>query len=162
MDIRAENLKKIKDLEEEFSDDKIAEIFRDPAENGAHVSGRQGRPTLRFVLKRMAVIAVIVIVFVVLLQFFSPKVVNEETLGGALLPNDCLVIAVHAYDFNEIEVGDLVFYEDGDGTGHYGQVIGLSGGVVEIEGGEIESEQVAGKALFRLFPVSRGGKISVI
>ena len=161
MEIRAENLKKIRDLEEEFSDERIAEIFQAPGESGAHVSGRQGRLTFRVALRRAIILAGVFVVIIILLQFFTPRIIYVEALEGAVQPKDCLVIAVHAYDFSKVKAGDLIAYEDKDGNACFGVVIESSGEVVVINNGDILVEQVSGKVLFRLLPVSRGGSISV-
>ena len=169
MDIKAENKKRIEDLEAEFSDDKMAELFGMNEDGEIFVSSRQGRLTGRVLLKRLFIALIIVIAITILLQFFIPVVAVEESLWGTVMERDCFLVA----KYWNIDIDDIVAYEvhDTHENGgihiHFGRVTGFLGNLVEIEyGGSDErlryarSDQIIGKVLFRALPVSRGGMIS--
>ncbi|MCL2111161.1 MAG: signal peptidase I [Clostridiales bacterium] len=143
MNINEESTRLIKELEEELSDDRIAEIFRLDEDRAAHVSSRKGRLTGRTVVKRLIVLAVVFVCVVVTLQFFEPMVIIEPSMREAIMPKDCIVLATRAYSFGDIGYGDIVVHGSGiqDGSGGAlslcGRVIGLPGDEVEIRDGSV-------------------------
>ena len=168
MNIRAENKKRIRELEAEFSDERIDEIFAVDEQSRVHVSGRQGRLTGRVLLRRGLIIGVIIAAVIVVMQFFTFIVAVEESMGGAVMERDCMLVAKHG----AIQAGDIVAYEvqdtydNGGLHDHFGLVVSFSGGMFEIEDsgpGErpryVGPKQVRGKVLFRVFPLSRSGYI---
>ena len=169
MNIRAENRKRIRELEAEFTDEKLAEVFVPAGGDRFFVSGRQGRITGRVLLKRLIIVVIVIVAIIVLLQFFAPMVAAETSLEGFVMERDCIVVAKHG----SVRVGDIVAfkvrdtYDNGGIHTHFGRVTSFSGDVVEIEGDGadgraryVATKEIEGRALFRVFPLTRGGAIS--
>ena len=139
MGIREENTKRIQELEDELSNEKIAEIFWMDAERSANVSGRKRRAPGRTVLRRILAIALPVACIVVIAQFFSPVFVTESTMGETIAPRDCVVVARYAYSMGEVRFADIIAY-GASAAGDkelYGRVIGLPGDKIEIRDGSV-------------------------
>ncbi len=219
MGIKAENTRRIRELEAEFSDEKFAEIFRMEDIEEVHIGGRRGRMTKKACIRLLLEIAIPVCCVLVALQFFSMKIVFETSMENTLESRDCVVLAKRAYDSPDaVRFGDIIVHRshltgaDGLERDLVKRVIGLPGDVIEIRDGRVyrngegldESyvpegrtegsfaqctvpagcffvmgdnrqasvdsrdsrvgfvpmDQVAGKVVFRLLPVSHIGNIS--
>ena len=168
MDIKAENTKRIKDLEEEFSDEKIAELFR--VEDGSKpYRVKKRRPPGKALIRCGIALLVILVCLLITLQYYLPRIVYDDWLSGVIDARDCIVIGVRAYDSAGVKTGDIIAYdydtEDSDGA-RYGRVFGFSGDLVGIEDGGmsggvryISAEGIYGKVVFRLLPISRAGML---
>ena len=155
MNKRTDNEKLIRDLEEEFSDEKMAEIFRDPKSETFHVSGRQGRLTGRAIVPRIVILIVVALLVVVAFQFFSFRVVHENSMAGLLMERDCIVISKMAYNSADVAAGDVVAYYSDEESGRI--EFGRYG--ADDAGLDISEEAIYGKVVFRVFPISRAGNL---
>jgi len=217
MERNANNSEKIRELEEELSDEKIAELFKIDDENVIHAA-EQARRGKRLSMRRLIVVLAVVLGIVVLMQFFSARVVYERSMEDTIAPRDCVLLALKAYNNAGIVHGDIIMIEtyllneDGRARDLIKRVIGLPGDTIEIidggvfrngelldepyakdevtagkiaptlvpEGcmfvlgdnrrisidsrdarvGLVEFDQIIGKVVFRLLPLSRSGPLS--
>ena len=142
MGIKAENSRKIRELEEEFSDEVIAELFHIEDEGIIQAADR-ARHSKRLATRNLIVIVAIVVGIVIALQFFSARVVYEYSMEDTILPRDLVLLALKAYDNSEIKHGDLIMIEtnlideNGDPRDLIKRVIGLPGDTVEIRDGGV-------------------------
>jgi len=142
MSIKAENSRKIKELEEEFSDDIIAELFHIEDEGIIRAADR-ARQGKRVTTRNLIIILVIVLGIVIALQFFSARVVYERSMEDTIMPRDLVLLALKAYDNSEIKHGDLIMIEtylideNGNLRDLVKRVIGLPGDNIEIRDGGV-------------------------
>jgi len=140
MGTTAENSRKIRELEEELSDEKLSEHFPNEGEDIAAAS-RYARDRRRFTARTLIVILVIVLAIVVLLMFFGFKIVDERSMENTISPRDMVVLSLRGYDVSVAEYGDLILIEtnlfDAQGVPRdlIKRVIGLPGDMIEITGG---------------------------
>jgi len=136
---KAENTRKIKELEEELSLENIAELFRIDEDGINNNEGGRARYGRKFTARRLIVILLIVLGFTVALQYVTPMVVNERSMEDTIGPNDLVLIAIRAYDRSEVEFGDLILMqsrivnEEGVMRDLTKRVIGLPGDIIEIK-----------------------------
>jgi len=217
MGIKEENTQRIKELENEFSDEKIAEIFHVDSYDKLKTDAEEIRARRKALAKDIIGIVVIALCVVVLAQFYSLKIVYERSMEDTLEAKDCVVVARHAYAFSGVRYGDIIVTgshmtdEDGTPRDLVKRVIGTPGDVIEIKDGSvyrnglklgepyvgsggtngelkpvtvpegryfvlgdnrqvsvdsrdarvgyIEEEQIQGKVIFLLLPVSRAGRV---
>ncbi len=92
-------------------------------------------------------IAIAVALFAILLQFFSPTVVNEHSMENTLNEKDILYIASKAYWFGEPAYNDIIIFDivddDGERKKLVKRVIGLPGDKIMISGGTVFRNGVA-------------------
>ena len=138
METKEENTRRIRELEEEFADEKIAEFF--PADGYYRKTGRLRGRRARIAALRAALIAAIAVLCVVAAaQFFALRIMRDDSMGSTIEKMDCIIAEKHAYDAAGPGFGDLVLYVSGmpDGKGGAreltGRVIGLPGDEVEIK-----------------------------
>jgi signal peptidase I len=143
MDLKAEQTKRIRELEEEFSDEKMAEIFNMNDAGDARVFDTRRKLMRKRAARHVANIVIAVVCIIIVLQFFAPMIVFEQSMENTLEPRDCVVLAKRAYVFGQVAYGDVVvrrpILEDGDsGTEDLaGRIIGLPGDVIEIRDGGV-------------------------
>ena len=143
MDKKLDNKIRIKELEEDLSDERIAKHFRLSENAGAYISERLGRPTGRAVFRRVLPAAVAMICLITTFQFFSPKIILDDSMETTIHPGDCLLVAGKAYAGEGVRIGDVVAHgsritDNNRGARElYNRVIGLPGDVIEIKGGGV-------------------------
>ena len=206
----------IRELEEELSDERLNELF--PGEDEDIVAAsRNARGRKRFTARTLIVILAIVLIIVVVLQFYGLKIVTERSMENTISPRDCVVLTLRGYEVSVAEYGDLILIEsnllDEQGVPRdlIKRIIGLPGDTIEITGGivyrngqalkepytkdgttdgdmepavvpggrlfvlgdnrqisidsrdirvgYIQEEQIAGKVIFRLLPLSKSGTL---
>ena len=142
MGTKAENSRKIRELEEELSDEKIAELFQIDGENAAQ-SEMWVSHSRRLTARHLIVILGIVLGIVIALQFFTARIVNERSMEDTIAPRDCIILALKAYNFSEIQNGDIIMIETyilderGYARDLIKRVIGLPGDTIEIRDGGV-------------------------
>ena len=136
MGIKDENTRRIRKLEEEFSDERIAEFFQiDDAQPAAALGRRKRKAALCAVLA----FGIAVLCVAVALRFYTPWIMPDATMGSAIEKMDCVIVAKHAYGPAGPGLGDIILYgssipDGGGGTRELiGRVIGLPGDEVEIQ-----------------------------
>jgi len=142
MGTKAENFKIIKELDEELSDEKIAELFQID-EDGFNGTAARRRSKRKMTARSLIILLVIVLCVVVVLQFFSPRIVNERSMENTITVRDCVVLALQAYSSSEAEYGDIIMLEtylldtEGRARDLVKRVIGLPGDMVEVRDGSV-------------------------
>ena len=138
---KAENTMRIKELEEELSEERIAEHFR----LGEQIteSAEYTRLARRTVTRSIIIALIFVIVLIATLQYYNPRIVNEKSMEDTLGPKDCVVLAIQAYDKAEVKYGDMIMVETllldekGQSRDLIKRVIGLPGDTVAVRGGSV-------------------------
>ena len=133
---------RIRELEEELSDERIAELFRldDEDFRSAAIQSRAKRRSAFRGLIAIAGVAVFVFVF---FQLFVPTIVNERSMEDTIEQRDCVLLSVRAYDSSEPELGDLIMFEsrvvdeNGVPRDFIRRVIGVPGDMIEIKSGNV-------------------------
>jgi len=88
-------------------------------------------------------IAIAVAVLIIILQFYKPTIVFEHSMEDTLHPEDYVFLARQAYNFGEVEHGDIVVFESKllDERGGYKSLIkraiGLPGEIIEVKDGAV-------------------------
>jgi len=142
MGTKFENTMRIRELEEELSDERIAELFRldDEDFRSAAIQSRAKRRSAFRGLIAIAGVAVFVFVF---FQLFVPTIVNERSMEDTIEQRDCVLLSVRAYDSSEPELGDLIMFEsrvvdeNGVPRDFIRRVIGVPGDMIEIKSGNV-------------------------
>ena len=140
MGTTAENSRKIRELEEELSDERLSEHFPNEGEDVAAAS-RLVRDRRRFTARTLILILLIVLAVVVLLMYFGLRIVDERSMENTISPRDMVVLSLRGYDVTTAEHGDLILIEtnlfDAQGVPRdlIKRVIGLPGDTIEITGG---------------------------
>jgi signal peptidase I len=91
-------------------------------------------------------VAIVVALFAILLQFFSPTVVNEHSMENTFVEKDILFIANKAYWFGEPNYNDIIIFNDNGEEGNkklVKRVIGLPGDTILISGNKVFRNGVA-------------------
>jgi signal peptidase I len=139
MKINEEQGKRIRELEEELSDERLVEIFSEASADGIQIGGRRRKPLRR----KVFVVFICVVCIVVLAQFFAPAVIVDRSMEPELAAWDCVLIAKMQYVFGEVRYRDIVVLNAGrtgpDETkrNEYKRVIGLPGDHIEMRDGGI-------------------------
>ena len=216
MGIKDDNTRRVRELEEELSEERIAELFLLGDENfykTAEKIQRRRKAAFRSIVVFVALIISILIVRI----FFSFNIVDKTSMMDTIAPRDCMILAQKAYDFSEIEFVDIIIfesqiiYEEGRTQTLVKRVIGLPGDEIEIKGqnvfrngirldepytkdgvtegtqaqikvpegciyvlgdnrqasvdsrdarvGYVEKENIRGKVIFRILPLSKAGLV---
>ena len=179
--------------------------------------GERPPGAVRSTLLLLRDVAIAFVVILVVLQFVKPTIVFEHSMENTLHPEDYVFLAKQAYNFGDVEYGDIVVFASTliDDTGMQKnlikRVIGMPGDIIEIkddsvyrngvrlfepytkdgytngelapitvppdsyfvlgdnrqqsrdsrsaEVGFIMKDQLMGKVVFRLFPISHAGKV---
>ncbi|GHU64781.1 hypothetical protein AGMMS49983_11250 [Clostridia bacterium] len=138
MNINEEQVKRIRELEEELSSERLDEVFFE-------VVAEKSRIEKRRILTRRILIACLIFAVLILLfaQFFALSIVRTESMEPALDVRDCVVIAKKAYVSEEVGFMDIIAL-NADFVGTEGvekktfqRVIGLPGDVVEVRDGNV-------------------------
>jgi len=142
--IKEENTRRIRELEAEFSDERIAALFAlfDEYENkkSKRVRRRKSRMTAQF--KGFLVIVSIIIV-VIILFLFNPRVTYERSMEDTIMPRDMIIVSVMAFDSDPVSFGDIIVHKtaiqdpEGGMLKACTRVIGLPGDILEIRDGYV-------------------------
>jgi signal peptidase I len=104
-------------------------------------------------------VAIVIALFAILLQFFSPTVVNEHSMENTFVEKDILFIANKAYWFGEPNYNDIIIFDDNGVGGNkklVKRVIGLPGDTILIAGGTVFRNGVALDELYTKDGVTSG------
>ena len=143
MGIKAENTRRIRELEAEFSDAKIAELFHVDDVDEIDNRRRRSRRARKAVLRGVLVFAVLALCVVVALQFFSLQIMRDDSMGNTIENTDCVVVAKYMYRSTEVACGDIIShcslaFDGEDGKRDFiNRAIGLPGDVIEIREGNV-------------------------
>ena len=138
METNEENTRRVRELEEELSDERIGEFFREGGDMGQMnrpLRARYARGVLRTVLVAGAAVACLAVA----LQFFTPRIVRDASMEGTIERMDCVVVAKRAYDSGGVGFGDIIQHGSSmpDGAGGtrelINRVIGLPGDEIDIQ-----------------------------
>ncbi|MDR3037166.1 MAG: signal peptidase I [Coriobacteriales bacterium] len=110
-------------------------------QRAAHSKKERKTGTLQYIFVALRDVAIVLALFCILLQFFSPTVVREHSMENTLVGSDILFVASKAYWFGSPEHGDIVLFhttlttESGDEKTLVKRLIGLPGDRISINGG---------------------------
>ena len=141
MEMKAENTQRIKELEAEFSDEKIAEIFSVDDVDEMDVRGARRRMTRKAALRGAFIAAFAALCAAVALQFFSFEIMRDGSMAGTIDNNDCVIVAKRAYSSSGARLGDVIAHdsfssgENAGGLSRISRVVGLPGDEIEIREG---------------------------
>ena len=141
MVIKEENTRRIQELEAEFSDEKIAELFNSDDDLREKKRIRKRREARRAAARLIVLITVIACVL--LLVLFNPKVNYEDSMEDTIKPRDMIMLSVMAYQNADVSFGDVIVCrsammdEHGDMIEVCSRVIGIPGDVLEIRDGYV-------------------------
>ncbi|MDR2457007.1 MAG: signal peptidase I [Clostridiales Family XIII bacterium] len=110
-------------------------------EEGDKVDTIEGgkRKVFKIVLTWVIDIAVAVLLAFIIMQFFSPTIVKEQSMDNTLHENDYLILATKVYKFHKIQHGDIIVFKSDLPNESNGKknlikrVIGLPGDTIEIK-----------------------------
>ncbi|MCL1895032.1 MAG: signal peptidase I [Clostridiales bacterium] len=136
METKAENTRRIRELEAEFSDERIAEFF--PADDDMAAGKRRGRRARTAALRALLIFGIIAVCVAIAARSYMPKIVQNDSMESTLKKMDCVIVIKHAYDSTEVGFGDVILHGSDipDGSGGtlelINRVIGLPGDEIEI------------------------------
>jgi len=139
MGIKIENAQKIRALEEELSDERIADVFHVENED-FYIKAMRARSARHILTRVIIVLVAIALLSLILLQFFSLRVITERSMEDTIAPKDCVVLMKKAADIN---FGDIIMMvspvlsEEGEAPDIIKRVIGLPGDMIEIKNGSV-------------------------
>jgi len=122
-------------------------VGKNPEKETSIVPGQKRKPAkenaMRGTLLLVRDIAIAVAVLIIILQFYKPTIVFEHSMEDTLHPEDYVFLSKQAYNFGEVEFGDIVVFESKllDERGGYKSLIkraiGLPGEIIEVKDGAV-------------------------
>ena len=143
MGIKAENTQRIRELEAEFSDERIAEHFHVNGVDDMNGRSVRARRMRKAALRGILVFVIVVVCLIAALQFFLPEIVQNTSMENTIIKTDCVIVAKHAYDSAEAGPGDIIAHgpyalgEDGGTQSLINRIIGIPGDRIEIRKGNV-------------------------
>jgi signal peptidase I len=143
--IREENTRRIKELEAEFSDEKIDLVFN-PKQAIAEKNRARRKAAARMAAIRVIMLFVVGGCLIVMFILFNPKVTYESSMEDTIIPKDMIILSTRAYDRTKVSFGDVIVHEFAIVNAETGtltilelctRVIGIPGDVIEIRDGYI-------------------------
>ena len=142
MAIKKENTERVRELEDELSEERITELFNTDKGVARRIVVKRG-PRRESVVRVVLLCFALIVAFVALFQYYQLRVSYNNAMKDTIIPKDVIVLSVNAYVHNAIKPGDVVVLDswiiDPDG-GWYemcSRVIGVPGDMIEIKDGAV-------------------------
>jgi len=144
LDIRYKNKHMTEtNLEDSSSNERIAEFFQTDYYEKVHNDHEKTHRARNALILDIIGVAIVVVCVIVLSQFYTLKIVYEQSMDNTIKHWDCIMIAKTEYSFSQVEYGDIIVVtsaiaDDKGGTqGLIRRVVGRPGDTIEIKGGSI-------------------------